>query len=216
MPSPATRRAACSSWLILVRLHRRQPRALCLARVVAEAGRPVRADLARGRAGPQQSAAHHRLRDGVRRHALSAGARSLHRRQDLGRRAVLQRSPSARCSCRSLIAMPFGPLLAWKRGDLLGVAQRLMCGLWRRGADRRRRCVRLRPGAGRSWRRSRSGSPRYVIVGALVDIAERIGLFRLPLVDLGAPRRGLPRVELGHGASPMSASACRCSASSAR
>ena len=29
-----------------------------------------------------------------------------------------------------LLAMPFGPLLAWKRGDLLGVAQRLRrCGL---------------------------------------------------------------------------------------
>ena len=25
-----------------------------------------------------------------------------------------------------LIALPFGPFLAWKRGDLLGVAQRLM------------------------------------------------------------------------------------------
>jgi len=25
-----------------------------------------------------------------------------------------------------MLAMPFGPLLAWKRGDLLGVAQRLM------------------------------------------------------------------------------------------
>ena len=25
-----------------------------------------------------------------------------------------------------MFAMPFGPLLAWKRGDLLGVAQRLM------------------------------------------------------------------------------------------
>jgi cytochrome c-type biogenesis protein CcmF len=25
-----------------------------------------------------------------------------------------------------LIAVPFGPLLAWKRGDLLGAAQRLI------------------------------------------------------------------------------------------
>ena len=62
--------------LILVHLHRRQPDAVCLARAGAEAGRPVRADLARRRAGAQQSVPHHRLRDGVHRHALSAGAGS--------------------------------------------------------------------------------------------------------------------------------------------
>jgi cytochrome c-type biogenesis protein CcmF len=33
-----------------------------------------------------------------------------------------------------LIAVPFGPLLAWKRGDLLGAAQRL---IWRRRRSRR-------------------------------------------------------------------------------
>ena len=32
-----------------------------------------------------------------------------------------------------LIAVPFGPLLAWKRGDLLGVAQRLMAAVGDRG-----------------------------------------------------------------------------------
>ena len=46
-----------------------------------------------------------------------------------------------------LLAVPFGPLLAWKRGDLLGVAQRLIGGVrrWRSSAiaaifavDRRR------------------------------------------------------------------------------
>ena len=55
-----------------------------------------------------------------------------------------------------MFAMPFGPLLAWKRGDLLGVAQRLMAAfavaiVARRrdlcGARRQRRC----------WRRSASG-----------------------------------------------------------
>ena len=43
----------------------------------AEAGRHFRADVARRRAGSQQSAADDGLRHGVRRHALSAGARSL-------------------------------------------------------------------------------------------------------------------------------------------
>ena len=54
------------------------------------ARRAVRADQPRGRAGPQQSPADHRLRRRVRRHALSARARCADRRQDLGRRAVLQ------------------------------------------------------------------------------------------------------------------------------
>ncbi len=57
----------------------------------AQAGRPVRAGLARRRARAQQPVPHHRLRDRVRRHALSARARGVHRREDLGRRAVLQR-----------------------------------------------------------------------------------------------------------------------------
>ena len=47
----------------------------------AGARRPVRADQPRGRAGPQQSPAHHGLRRRVRRHALSAGARGADRRQ---------------------------------------------------------------------------------------------------------------------------------------
>ena len=48
--------------LILLPVHRRQPVAVRLARVGAEAGRAVRADLARGRAGAQQSVPHHGLR----------------------------------------------------------------------------------------------------------------------------------------------------------
>ena len=55
-----------------------------------EAGRAVRADLARGRAGLQQPVPHLGLRHRVRRHALSARARGAHRREDFGRRAVLQ------------------------------------------------------------------------------------------------------------------------------
>ena len=56
------------------RLHRRRAGALRVARAAAQAGRPVRADLARRRAGPQQSVSDLRLRDGFRRHALSARA----------------------------------------------------------------------------------------------------------------------------------------------
>ena len=56
----------------------------------AEARRPVRADLARGRAGAEQPVADDGLRDRLHRNAVSAGARSPDRRQDFGRRAVLQ------------------------------------------------------------------------------------------------------------------------------
>ena len=75
---------------ILIAVHRRRACALRLARADAQAGRAVRADLARGRAGVQQSVPHHGLRHRVRRHALSAGAGGADRRQDFGRRAVLQ------------------------------------------------------------------------------------------------------------------------------
>ena len=71
-------------------LHRRRARALRLAGAVAQAGRAVRADLARGRAGLQQPVPHRGLRDRVHRHALPARARSDDRRENLGRRAVLQ------------------------------------------------------------------------------------------------------------------------------
>ena len=65
-------------------------RAVRLARAAAQAGRPVRADLARRRARAQQPVPGDRLRDRLRRHALSARARSADRREDFGRRAVLQ------------------------------------------------------------------------------------------------------------------------------
>ena len=56
-----------------------------------------------------------------------------------------------------LIAVPFGPLLAWKRGDLLGAAQRLIgaAALGVVGARGRRS---RSSAAGRCWRRSASGS----------------------------------------------------------
>ena len=46
-----------------------------------------------------------------------------------------------------LLAVPFGPLLAWKRGDLLGVAQRLI-GAARDRADRHRGIFAVDGGGG--------------------------------------------------------------------
>jgi cytochrome c-type biogenesis protein CcmF len=94
-----------------------------------------------------------------------------------------------------LIALPFGPLLAWKRGDLLGAAQRLIgAGIvalivvalvlaWTFGGST------LAPLA--------IGLAMFVIAGAVIDIAERIGLFRLPLGVAIRRARGLPRSAWG-------------------
>src|SRR5246127_752947 len=77
-----------------------------------------------------------------------------------------------------LLAVPFGPMLAWKRGDLLGVTQRLLAagvaGLvavaiawaWARG--------------GRAPAPLAIGLGIFVIAGAVTDMVERPGLFRLP------------------------------------
>jgi len=94
-----------------------------------------------------------------------------------------------------LLAVPFGPLLAWKRGDLLAASQRLMAagfvallamaGLW-------------------AWLHGGPvlaplaiGLAVFVIAGSLTDIAERTGLFRLPLKISLRRARGLPRSAWG-------------------
>src|SRR5712672_2035854 len=73
-----------------------------------------------------------------------------------------------------MIAVPFGPLLAWKRGDLLGAAQRLTAAgvaaliaiavlwAWTRG--------------GSAFAPLAIGLAIFVIGGALSDLAERTGL----------------------------------------
>ena len=94
-----------------------------------------------------------------------------------------------------LLAVPFGPMLAWKRGDLLGVAQRLLAagvaGLvvvaivwgWARGGSA------LAPLA--------IGLGVFVIAGAVTDIVERTGLVRLPFASVLHRARGLPRSAWG-------------------
>jgi cytochrome c-type biogenesis protein CcmF len=94
-----------------------------------------------------------------------------------------------------MIALPFGPLLAWKRGDLLGAAQRLMAagiaGLtaialvwaWTLG--------------GSTFAPLAIGLAVFVIVGALSDMIERVGLFRVPPPTAVRRARGLPRSSWG-------------------
>ncbi len=94
-----------------------------------------------------------------------------------------------------LLAVPFGPLLAWKRGDLLAASQRLTAAgivalvamtvmwAWMHGGPV------LAPLA--------IGLAAFVIAGALSDIAERTGLFRIPLSVSLRRARGLPRSAWG-------------------
>jgi cytochrome c-type biogenesis protein CcmF len=90
-----------------------------------------------------------------------------------------------------MIAVPFGPLLAWKRGDLLGAAQRLLAAgvgallvlamvwAWTRGGSA------LAPAA--------IALAVFVILGSLTDLVERAGLFRVPVATALRRARGLPR-----------------------
>ncbi len=94
-----------------------------------------------------------------------------------------------------LLAVPFGPMLAWKRGDIRGVAQRLlgagiaallaiaMVWAWTTGG------AALAPLA--------IGLAVSVILGAITDIAERIMLFRLPAAVSLRRALGLPRAAWG-------------------
>jgi cytochrome c-type biogenesis protein CcmF len=94
-----------------------------------------------------------------------------------------------------LIAVPFGPMLAWKRGDLLGAAQRLLAAgvaalvavaivwAWAHGGSA------LAPLA--------IGLAVFVIAGAVSDLVDRIGLFKNPFAVSLRRARGLPRSTWG-------------------
>ncbi len=94
-----------------------------------------------------------------------------------------------------LLAVPFGTQLAWKRGDLLGAAQRLTAAgivalvtiavlwAWTRG--------------GGAFAPLMIGIAVFVVLGAITDIAERMQLFRAPLATSLSRARGLPRSTWG-------------------
>jgi cytochrome c-type biogenesis protein CcmF len=86
-------------------------------------------------------------------------------------------------------------LLAWKRGDLLSAAQRLTAA----GA-----AALIATAVLWAWTRGGSafaplaiGLATFVIAGALSDLAERTGLFRVPLATAMRRARGLPRSSWG-------------------
>jgi cytochrome c-type biogenesis protein CcmF len=90
-----------------------------------------------------------------------------------------------------ILAVPFGPLLAWKRGDLAGVAQRLIAAAG---------IAAVVIAAGFAFTRGGPvlapfgiGLAAFVMAGALTDIAERTMIMRVPLASALARARGLPR-----------------------
>jgi cytochrome c-type biogenesis protein CcmF len=94
-----------------------------------------------------------------------------------------------------LFVVPFGPLLAWKRGDILGVAQRLMTAfaigivaVAATFAVENGQSVLAPFGVGLAF---------YVMAGSLIDLVERTGLFRFPLATVRMRAAGLPRSTWG-------------------
>jgi cytochrome c-type biogenesis protein CcmF len=94
-----------------------------------------------------------------------------------------------------MFAMPFGPLLAWKRGDLYGVAQRLMTA-FAVGLVAVAAAFAIK-GGGSVLAPFGVGLAFYVMMGAIVDLAERTGLMRLPMATVRTRAFGLPRSAWG-------------------
>jgi cytochrome c-type biogenesis protein CcmF len=94
-----------------------------------------------------------------------------------------------------MFAMPFGPLLAWKRGDLLGVAQRLMAA-FAVGLIAVAAAFAIKGGAS-VLAPFGVGLAFYVMMGAVVDIVERTGLMRMPMATVRMRATGLPRSAWG-------------------
>ncbi|QIB35114.1 heme lyase CcmF/NrfE family subunit [Ancylobacter pratisalsi] len=94
-----------------------------------------------------------------------------------------------------VFAMPFGPLLAWKRGDLAGAAQRLMAAFG--AAIIAATLAAYVQGGGPALAPIGMGLAAFIIIGAVVDLAERSGLGRVPAATAFARFRGLPRATFG-------------------
>ncbi len=94
-----------------------------------------------------------------------------------------------------LVAVPFGPLLAWKRGDLLGVAQRLV------GAAAIAAItvavIFAMEGGGPILVPFAIGLALFVMAGAATEIVERTGVLKVPLATAFLRAKGLPRSTWG-------------------
>jgi cytochrome c-type biogenesis protein CcmF len=93
-----------------------------------------------------------------------------------------------------LLAMPFGPLLAWKRGDLRAATQRLtfafviaVVGLVAAWAIEGKPVIAI----------CAIGLAAYVIAGSFAELIERTALFRTPFTTAMRRATGLPRSTWG-------------------
>ncbi|WP_279477848.1 heme lyase CcmF/NrfE family subunit [Aureimonas sp. SK2] len=94
-----------------------------------------------------------------------------------------------------LFALPFGPLLAWKRGDLLGVAQRLYAAV---GASLFVVIVVIAMNHGTKILAAFGiGLAVWVMAGALVDLGARAGFAKVGLRTGWSRLVGLPRSAFG-------------------
>jgi cytochrome c-type biogenesis protein CcmF len=90
-----------------------------------------------------------------------------------------------------LILLPAGPLLAWKRGDARGVVQRLWVAALIAVGLGLLTLVLVSPRHG--WGAAGVGLGAWLIVGALVEILERVRAFRAPAGETFRRLTGLPR-----------------------
>lgn len=94
-----------------------------------------------------------------------------------------------------MVALPFGPLLAWKRGDLLAASQRLFAALG----------LAILATLAAGWINGEAGvlaplgvgASVWIMAGSLSEIAVRIKLFNLPLAQSLRRAIGLPRSSWG-------------------
>ena len=96
-----------------------------------------------------------------------------------------------------VVAMVVGPMLSWKRGDLGAILQRLkvMAGISLMTAA----AVWFAQGgsAGPWWAAGGMAVAAWVIVGTLLDVAERLQVFRQPLAASWLRAKGMPRAAWG-------------------
>jgi cytochrome c-type biogenesis protein CcmF len=95
----------------------------------------------------------------------------------------------------ALIAVAFGPLLAWKRGDLLGALQRLWIAF--AGALVLALIVFYVTHGGPVLAVLGLALAAFIFLGAKLEWAERVKLFRAPLAESWRRARGMPRAAHG-------------------
>jgi cytochrome c-type biogenesis protein CcmF len=90
-----------------------------------------------------------------------------------------------------LILVPAGPLLAWKRGDLKGVGQRLWLAVLIAAGLALATFALTNPR--HALGAAGVGLGAWLIVGVLVEVAERVRAFRVPIAESLRRLRTLPR-----------------------